>query len=392
MLLTGHSQESNLRRALPLIQETHPAYWVALDPPPDAAAAAAAAGTRLIVRRFWRYDFNPGAVQADMGRPPAEAAAEFVASARAQGWYQHAWGVMTPPAMATASSQPDLLAWAVQFMATCVQQFGADGRACLVANVPTGNDGFLVPGARYYACQEYGWPCVDSQASTPGGPFHAYRYRHWFPPIRSQQPDAELAVLECGSTALLPAPHPVDASAPHGSDVGWRGGFGIAGVDPEEYWEGLLRYNQQAEADRYVLCLAVYQVGANDDWATFEHLGTEMEARLRQALLTGAAAPGQGQGAVTGPVELPQPEPAPQPEPMPPAHSGRTPDQQNVIDVVNGWANAFAQDAARLAALAEAAPAGDARQELADMALRQADGARQLHDVVAALESEFPAS
>ncbi|MSQ10642.1 MAG: hypothetical protein EXR52_06510 [Dehalococcoidia bacterium] len=90
MLLTGHSQKSNLQRASPFIQALKPAYWVALDPPPDAAAAVAAVGAKLIVRRFWPYDFNQDRVRADMGKSPADAAAEFVGSARSQGWYQHA--------------------------------------------------------------------------------------------------------------------------------------------------------------------------------------------------------------------------------------------------------------------------------------------------------------
>ncbi|MSQ10643.1 MAG: hypothetical protein EXR52_06515 [Dehalococcoidia bacterium] len=75
--------------------------------------------------------------------------------------------------MASGNSPPDVLQWSIEFMSACVSQLKADGKECFVANVPTGNDGFLVPGASFYACQEYGWPYVDSQASAPGGPFHA---------------------------------------------------------------------------------------------------------------------------------------------------------------------------------------------------------------------------
>ena len=392
MLLTGHSQESNLQRAVPFIQALKPKYWVALDPPPDAAAAVAAVDTKLIVRRFWPYDFNQDRVRGDMGKAPADAAAEFVGSARSQGWYQHAWAVMTPPAMASGNSPADLLEWSIQFMSACVSQLKADGKECFVANVPTGNDGFLVPGASFYACQEYGWPCVDSQASASGGPFHAYRYRDWFEPIRRQQPHARLGVLECGSTALLPNPHPHSTDAPHGADVGWQGGFGIPQVAAEEYWQGLARYDAEAQADGYVLLLAIYQIGANDDWRSFEHLGTEMERRLLTlAQQSPPIAPRRTQEDVTGPV----PEPAVSvTEPVATtvsAPSTRTPDQQNLIDVANGWSRAFADDAARLAVMGAVANEGQ-RAELAAMAARQLEGARQLGDVARGLESEFPVS
>lgn len=373
MLLTGHSQNANLERCLPLLRRTKPPYWVALDPP-AAAAATAAQTTRLIVRHFWRYDFSQDAVRADMGRPAADAAAEFVAACRTQDWFPHAWAAMTPPAMAVAASPPDLLAWAVDFQAACVALLRDAGKECFVANVPTGNDGYFVPGATYYACQEYGWPVVMAQA-----PFHALRYRTWFAPVLARNPAARLAVLECGATALLAEPAVQVEGAPHGADIGWRGGFGVAGCDPRGYLDSLLAYQTEAARDPYVLLLAIYQFGGNEDWGTFEHLDSDAVEWFAQAA---AASPTPGR--VSGPATEPQRPTAGTQASRP----RRTLDQQNAIDVVAGWARALAEQADRLDALA--ATAGPTAPALTAAATRERSAAGELHDVARVLEQQFP--
>lgn len=256
-VIVPHSQDASIRNALRLLDRAVPPYWVAIDPPGDAAQRIRDAGSMLIVRHFWRYDFAQQAVHDEMiaGRSPQMAALEFVNACRQRGWYPFAAGVMTPPAMATAASPPDLLRWAIEFQSACVGLLGGDGKRCYVCNVPTGNDGYYVPGATYYACQEYGWPDVLSQA-----PWHALRHRDWFGNgVLLQNPSARLLIAECGVTQA------VEGRA----DIGYRSGDG----GETGLVQSLAEYQQEIEQDTYVEAVAYYGIGMNADWSTHDALG-----------------------------------------------------------------------------------------------------------------------
>lgn len=166
MELSASSQGNGLRRALPLIERSGVKAWVALDPPGTAADEVRSLGVDLIVRHPWRYDFGEGAVRADMdaGWTPAECATEFVQDCKTRGWWPYAGYIMTPPAMAVATSPPDLLAWAISFQGY-VHALLVPGKAAIVCNVPNGHYGYYVPAAApglpeptEYGCQEYFWP------------------------------------------------------------------------------------------------------------------------------------------------------------------------------------------------------------------------------------------
>ncbi len=269
MRLSTHSQD--LGAALPFIRSIAPKYVVAIDP--DPASAQAVFPALLIVRHAWRYDFGDGKVRDDMnaGITASQAALEFYHSCQQQGWWPTCWAILTPPAMAFPTSDPDLLYWAITFQADLVVLFRGAGKETVVCGVPTGHDGFLVPGASWYHSQEYGWGNVLAQ-----DPWHSGRHTMWFPAILAVQPTARLFISECGVTALLASPPlQADCSAPHGSDVGFLGGYGIPAVDAIAYWESLKEY--ESELPSYVEGAFVFQVGGFADWATHEVLGSEIE-------------------------------------------------------------------------------------------------------------------
>src|SRR3990167_635987 len=167
-MLYGHSQD--LARALPLIRRMRPAFWKAIDPDAESARECAEMGVRLIVRHY---------------RPaPVDNAGEFVGDCAAQPWFPHAWAVETDNEPFAGQDVPP---WYVAYEAECVRRFADLGKACVVGNRGTGHDGHYVPGATYYSAHEYGWPDVLSQA-----PWHALRYRSWFPQlVLSRNPDAK---------------------------------------------------------------------------------------------------------------------------------------------------------------------------------------------------------
>jgi hypothetical protein len=156
----------------------------------------------------------------------------------------------------------------VEFEAECVRLFLEDGKACVVNNFGTGQDGHPVPGAGYYGAHEYGWPTLLSQS-----PAHALRYRSWFPPIQAANPDARLFITECGVTRA------VVEFVPPGTDFefGWRSD----GRTAEQYWDGSLApYLDELRQDAYVLGAFVFQAGGFEAWASFEVLGTSIEAGM----------------------------------------------------------------------------------------------------------------
>lgn len=286
-MLYGHSQNDSIKNALPLIRRLKPDTWVALDPPGsiafDNGAIADLAGwfrdhgVRLIVRRHWRYDFGDGAVRDDMDRSlsPLAAAREFVDSCKAQAWWPAAWAVMTPPAMAVDTSPPDLLEWSIGFQGWVYALLAAAGRETIVCNVPNQNWGYYVPAPAgsglpdpdKYGCQEYFY--------TDGGPSGLLEYRNWFPQrVLSRNPSAGLYVLECGATGLIADPpiHP-DATAPHGADIGFRGGHGVAALDRPYFLGRIFGYVAESRKDRYVRGRYYFEVGGNRDWWTHEALG-----------------------------------------------------------------------------------------------------------------------
>lgn len=255
--LTGHSQGRNLTGAVTIASQHQ--YWVCIDPPADSAAMLQSAGVRLVARRYSsRYDFGPGQYEGD----PHEAAAEFLSDCMAQSWWEAAWAIMSPPAMGGFWNE-DGRAWCTSFMAALVRLCN---KPVFVCNVPSGQQGWEVPGAQYYACQEY----QEGQLL----------YREWFPAILHKHPQAKLLVAECGYTNLerRPPQHPT-GDAPHGEDIGWQGGYG---VDPEPYYMAWMdHYRANLEQDEYVVAAALYGVGMDEDWASFEHLGTDAEQLLK---------------------------------------------------------------------------------------------------------------
>ena len=53
--------------------------------------------------------------------------------------------------------------------------------------------------------------------------------------------------------------------APHGADIGWRGGFGVPGLEGRAYLESLQAYQAEAGRDPYVLLLAVFPRGSKPE-------------------------------------------------------------------------------------------------------------------------------
>ncbi len=226
------------------------AKWI--DPPAAAARKVRDLGIRLIVRHYGAWDndwslFDPAA---------------FVADCQSQEWWTYAWAIESP----NEPHPGDTLQ-----LSNLVIRLANEGKQCIVGNWGTGWDGVWVPGAKYYGCHEYGRATLLD--STP---WHALRYRSWFPSVLANQPDAQLFITECGVTQALDG----------GPDIGYRAN----GTTPAEYWAtSLLPYNRELEKDTYVRKAFVYQFGANTDWETFECAGTEIEQLLIASYKEGLA-------------------------------------------------------------------------------------------------------
>lgn len=235
---------------MPLIRRLKPKWWKVIDPPMDAAKECYDLGVKLIVRHYnqqWDNDF-------DSFDPVL-----FVNSCKQQAWWPYVWALESPNEPHPGT--PDK-------MSILVSLLKSNNKECVVGNWGTGWSGFFVPGATYYACHEYGWPEILSQAS-----WHtenqALRYRHWFPKILERNPNAKLFITECGVTQK--------AVNVHAEDIGWRSDGRLA----EDYWKySLLPYAKEIEKDPYVLGAFVYQLGGNSDWITFECIGTVIEELL----------------------------------------------------------------------------------------------------------------
>lgn len=301
-----HAQEGGAYELLAFLRrfQTPMEYVVLLDPPGDAARDISALGVKIIARHYTTYDFSPDTARAAFGWLSAQAkAGEFVQECSVQPWYEHVWALMTPPAMVNTST-PDLFPWAIAFWQEAQRLFAGDGKECLVGNWSNTHHGFLVLGAKYYGCQEYGgegWPLVTI-------PTH---YREWFPQVLSQDPDAKLFVLECGVTALE-APqevkdgydHSNDGPGKHGLDIGYRGGHGIPAVGSGEFLAPLLAYAQELEADAYVLGGAAFGYGMNPDWESHDTAGdTVVEEGLILAMIDSGP-----QDGLIGGIPMPVPE------------------------------------------------------------------------------------
>lgn len=259
-MLTGHSQGESIHKVRSIIESANPEYWVVIDPPEEVKHYFVR--TKWIVRHYYRYDFNPDNVYQDAENLSPERAAQVFVTDYLASAQLTPWAVMAPPAM-------PYIPWTVLFQAECVRLFAHIGINFIASNQPTGNDGFFVPGALYYGCQEYGWPYIMSQA-----PWHALRYQEWFPArVLAQRPDARLFILEAGTTYLNAGDYSPEPSgdAPHGRDIGFLGGYGVPGVEISSYDRSVQEYANIARFQGYVEAVVLYQYGANDDWSTFEH-------------------------------------------------------------------------------------------------------------------------
>lgn len=248
MKLLGHSQNSSIHNAMPLIRRLKPEYWKAIDPPADVAKECQAMHVNLIVRHYGPWDndwnaFNP---------------ASFVEDCKQQAWWPYAAAIESPnePHPGTADKMQEL-----------VRLLEAENKDCVVGNWGTGWSGFYVPGATYYASHEYGFPNILDQK-----PWQALRYRDWFHHILMKNPNAKLFITECGVTQAVTG----------GQDIGWSSD----GRSAEDYWRySLLPYDAEIEKDPYVLKAFVYQFGGNPDWSTFECVGTAIEDLLAQSMI-----------------------------------------------------------------------------------------------------------
>lgn len=244
----GHSQNQGLGRASGLITASSAPYWKVIDPDPYQAAVIAAQGVKLIVRHngIWDHDINTTSPE------------DFCARCFDSPWWASAWAFETPNEPHPGS---------VEFFQYCVDFANYWEKEVVVGNWSTGNEGFYVPGAKYYACHEYGFPSIMSQAGD-----HALRYRNWFPAILEQNPEAKLFITECGVTKLVVEQVP----EPEGVSCGWQ-----KFMSAEEYVEGLREYLAQLQQDPYVIPYpALFQVGGNPDWWTFEGLHHSAVERL----------------------------------------------------------------------------------------------------------------
>lgn len=258
MQFSPHTQNASIWNAIPLIERTKPPIVVAIDPPGDAAWQVAAISQLWVRHHQWQFDFNEGHVQylVDTGVTPIAEANRFIAECKASDWYPHCFGILSPPAMARANLASTW--WAIEFQRHCILNFGIDGKKFAVCGVSSQNDGYPFLGAEYYHCQEY-------QKGR-------FRYQQWFPIARALNPNAKLIISECGFTNLeAPLTHKATADAPHGDDIGYRGGYGVA--PSFDYYDKMDEYLKVAARDSYVVGVALYGAGMNPDWATFEHLG-----------------------------------------------------------------------------------------------------------------------
>ncbi len=252
-MLHGHSQ--NIVVAMPLIRRMRPALWKAIDPFTNAVAQDSpgglsvgdelvSLGVKLVVRHYgpWDGDFNAWDVAA------------WVADCEQQPWWPYAWAVETPNE--PHQGDPDRMALAVELLKQ-------RGKECVVGNWGTGWDGFYVPGADIYSRHAYGWPTVESHGDPQA-------IITWFESqILPRNPQAQLLLTEVGITRLKIGEH---TGEPEGVTCGWQ-----TGADGLTYWNSLVQMDTLLSSKPYYLGAAIYEVGANLDWWTFEHLGTEFE-------------------------------------------------------------------------------------------------------------------
>lgn len=117
----------------------------------------------------------------------------------------------------------------------------------------------------YLGFHEYDWPDMwrlheEGVAVGNGGMWLVLRYRRIMEKVRETHGNKHTVVItECGMT---------QAVYPGLPDVGWR-----SELTEERYWESLQWYNNELDADDYVLGAAIFVVGALSPWQSFESLG-----------------------------------------------------------------------------------------------------------------------
>lgn len=117
----------------------------------------------------------------------------------------------------------------------------------------------------YLGFHEYDWPDMwrlhnEGLAAGNGGMWLALRYRRIMGPVRKAYGNKHIVVItEAGLT---------QAVYPGRPDLGWR-----SELTEERYWESLRWYNQELEKDDYVLGAAIFVVGAQAPFHSFETLG-----------------------------------------------------------------------------------------------------------------------
>lgn len=245
-MLYLHTQR--LRDVMHIVEQTNPAYIKAIDPDPESARRCMELGVRIIARHAGPWE---GGAPQDSISP-----SEFVQECMLQPYSQYVWAFETPN-----EPHPGDADW----MATCVQLFRVRSVECVVGNWANGWDGFLVPGATYYACHEYGWLFVTSQQ-----PYMAFRHRGWFENgVLRQNPNAMLFVTEFGVTQL--------AWNAQGEDIGWQT---LPSNDHQAYWDSVVEYVEGLQRKPYVLGAFLYNWAVYPPWETFEHVGTSFEQEV----------------------------------------------------------------------------------------------------------------
>ena len=272
MNYTIHAQNASIWKAWPIIERERPEYIVTIDPPTEGVAPDGTFVTLTNVTsisKIWgrhyapQYDFNEGHVRwlMETGVSAQSEADRWVAAVRAQPWYPYAFGILSPPAMARAGL--DITGWAFAFQFQAMRRFDEDGKEFAACGVSSQNEGYFVQGAQFYHCQEY-------QKGR-------LLYRSWFErEVIPYKPTAQLLISEASWTNLeRTPPQNHDGSAPHGNDIGWRGGHGVEG-NPDYIAEMEAARSEMAK-DPYVIAAALYGAGMNEDWDSFEHVGTVAE-------------------------------------------------------------------------------------------------------------------
>jgi hypothetical protein len=126
----------------------------------------------------------------------------------------------------------------------------------------------------YLGFHEYGWPTLYPAAGTSTS---GKLYRGIMNKIREVYGDHHQAIITEAGLARMYKHKTCPEHYGGKCDLGWL--YPDGPISQDDYWQSLAWYNAELCQDDYVLGACLFNVGPNDDWWTFRHLGVDNEGQ-----------------------------------------------------------------------------------------------------------------